>query len=252
MRAEASRLPLVLAIAAVILQISYPLTHGQARHGVTIAIVLVFAAASAAHAVLSCGLARGLSIVLLAVCSGYGVEVLGVHTGFPFGHYSYAATLGPRVFAVPVVIGAAWAMLAWPAAVVARRLASSFVARVAVGAWALATWDLFLDPQMVRDGHWRWRFPSPHLPGVPGVPLTNYVGWLLVSVVISLALQGIARNAGEDRDGRKDAIPTALYLWTYLGSIIAFIAFLDLGGAALWGALGMGVVAVPLVVRLVR
>jgi putative membrane protein len=44
----------------------------------------------------------------------------------------------------------------------------------------------------------------------------------------------------------------ALYLWTYVSSILALSAFLSLSAAALWGALGMGLVAVPLAVALVR
>ena len=46
--------------------------------------------------------------------------------------------------------------------------------------FGLAAWDVFLDPQMVDDGHWRWADPTPGLPGVDGVPLTNFAGWLLV------------------------------------------------------------------------
>ena len=42
----------------------------------------------------------------------------------------------------------------------------------------------------------------------------------------------------------------ALYLWTYGSSVVGLLAFLHLQGAALWGALGMGVVAGPLANRL--
>jgi putative membrane protein len=42
----------------------------------------------------------------------------------------------------------------------------------------------------------------------------------------------------------------ALYLWTYASSVVALLLFLDLQAAALWGALGMGAVAVPLAMRL--
>jgi uncharacterized membrane protein len=247
MRAELRRLPLVLAIAAVALQIAYPLTHGSTRDHITIAIVLVFAAASASHAVLMRGMRAGGAIVALTLVGGFAVEVLGVHTGFPFGRYSYSSTLGPRLFGVPVVMGAAWTMLAWPAALVARRIASSFTARTLVGAWALASWDLFLDPQMVGDGHWRWHHPSPHLPGVATVPLTNYLGWLLPSLAISLVLQGFLRERLHE-----DGAPIALYLWTYVGSTLALLAYLDLEAAAMWGALGMGLIAIPLVLRLAR
>jgi putative membrane protein len=171
--------------------------------------------------------------------------VLGVRTGFPFGTYSYLPTLGPRLFGVPPVIGLAWTMLAWPAALAARHLVEGRSARIVVGAWGLASADLFLDPQQVAAGHWAWRFPSPHLPGVADVPLTNYLGWLAVALVLSMAVQVIA-GTGDD------TVLLGLYVWLYVGWIVALAVFLGLAAAAAWGALGMGLVAVPVAVRLTR
>ena len=42
------------------------------------------------------------------------------------------------------------------------------------------------------------------------------------------------------------------YLWTYYASVLAHAVFLGLPASALWGALGMGLVAVPLTVHMVR
>lgn len=232
----------MLAGATVLGQVAYPLVHGTARDHLTIAVVGLFALASVSHAWVSRGPRVASAVVAVTVGSGFAVELLGVHTGYPFGHYAYAASLGARLWDVPVVIALAWTMFAWPAALVARQLVRSFAARVAVGAWALASWDLFLDPQMVSAGHWRWQSPAPHLPGVDAVPLTNYLGWLLVAALISFALQAILQS-GPDAD---DRWPYALYLWTWASSVLALGAFLDLGAAAVWGGLGMGLVAVPL------
>ena len=145
------------------------------------------------------------------------------------------------MFGVPVVIAFAWPMLAWPAALAARRLCRSFAARVMVGAWALAAWDLFLDPQMVAAGHWTWADPTAHLPGVAAVPLTDYAGWFVVSVAMSLALQSVLRGHAAD-----DWWPLVFYVWTWASSTLALAAFLDLPAAALWGGIAMGAVAVPL------
>jgi uncharacterized membrane protein len=235
-----------LAALTVLAQILYPLVHGSARDRLTVVIVCLFAAATVAHVWGSWG-ARAAGLVLAITAGvGFGAEVVGVHTGFPFGHYAYSGTLGARLWGVPVVVGLAWTMFAWPAALVARRVAAGFAARVVVGAWALASWDLFLDPQMVTAGHWRWRDPSPHLPGVGIVPLTNIAGWLLVGALISAALQGLLRSAPV----ADDRVPIALFAWTYVSSVLALGAFLHLAAAAAWGALGMGLVAVPLAARL--
>lgn len=230
-----------LVLAAVGLQIAYPLTHGVARDRLTIGIVMVVAAASVSHAVLIRGW-RGLSCCVVAAVFGFGADVLGVHTGVPFGDYRYSATLGVQVWGVPLIAALAWAMLAWPAALVARRLAGTTPVRVLVGGWALASWDLFLDPQLVAAGAWRWAGPNPHLPGVPAVALTNYAGWLLVATLISLAVQAILAGA----PAADDRWMVALYVWTYVSSIVGLAVFLHLRAAAFWGAFGMGVVALPL------
>jgi uncharacterized membrane protein len=242
-----SFVPATLAITVVALQIAYPLVHGGVRDHLTVAIVTLFAAAGLAHAWVTRGLRVAVTALGLTAVPGFAAEVLGVHTGFPFGSYAYDGSLGPRWFGVPLVVALAWTMLAWPAAIAARRLVRGFGARMAVGAWALAAGDLFLDPQLVAAGHWTWRHPSPHLPGVATVPLTNYAGWLLVALVLSLGLQLLLR--GPEHDER---VPLALYLWLYVGWIVALAAFLHLGAAAAWGALGMGAVALPLAGRLRR
>lgn len=247
-RVRRSRVPALLAGATVALQIAYPLVHGTARDRLTVTIVVGLAAAGVAHAIATRGVPFGAAVLVGTAGPGVAVEVLGVHTGVPFGTYSYGTTLGPAWFGVPVVVGLAWTMLAWPAAIAARRLASGFATRVLAGAWALASADLFLDPQLVAAGQWTWHDPSPHLPGVASVPLSNYGGWLLVSLLLSLGLQAMldAAPAGPD------AVPVALYLWLYAGWIVALAVFLDLPAAAGWGALGMGTVAVPLALRVLR
>lgn len=229
----------------VLAQICYPLVHGAVRDRLSVLVVLLFTAASITHAA-----RRGVRMACAALLAGAGIgfaaDALGVRTGIPFGRYAYTGTLGVQVLGVPVVVALAWAMFAWPAALVARRLVRGFPARVVVGAWALASWDLFLDPQMVAAHHWRWAAPTPHLPGVHDVPLSNYAGWLLTSALISLVLQVCLRDS-RDVDDRPMFV---LYVWTWLSSTLALAAFLDLGAAAAWGGVGMGLVAVPLLCRL--
>lgn len=232
-----------LAVLAVGLQISYPLLHGELRMRMTVLIVCVFALTCLAHAAVSRGVGRAIAALVTTAGLGFGVEVVGVHTGVPFGDYVYAAGLGPRLAGVPVVVGLGWTMLVWPAAVAARRLVRGRVARVLVGAWALTSADLFLDPQLVAVGAWHWQHPSPHLPGVDTVPLTNLLGWVVAGLVVSAMVQTVA---GDPVDDARDDVAVGLYLWLWAGWVVALSAFLQLPAAAAWGALGMGVVAVPL------
>jgi uncharacterized membrane protein len=231
-----------LVVATVLAQIAYPLTSSGARADLTVVIVLLGAAASVVHAGVTHGARTAVVVAATTIVGGFLIEAVGVHTGVPFGSYRYTSALGGALFGVPLAIGPAWAMLAWPAALAARRLCRTFPARVALGAWALASWDVFLDPQMVAAGNWRWLAPDPHLPGVPAVPLTNYLGWILVAAVMSFVLQHAVKVSNADPH---DGWPLAFYVWTWASSTLALSAFLHLGAAAGWGFVAMGVVALP-------
>lgn len=231
-------LPWALALATIATQIAYPLVEGETLRHVTIASVVLFFLASAVHAVVHQG-ARWAAI-LITVTSGGGLlaEVVGVHTGFPFGDYSYSTTLGAAVWDVPVVVPLAWTMMAYPILLAARRVTRRFA--FALGGIGLAGWDVFLDPQMVRDGHWRWADPSPSLPGVDSVPITNYGGWLVVATLMMGVLDRTL-----SREHVSEAQPATLLFWTYVGSILGNVFWFGTLGVAVAGAVAMGVLVVP-------
>lgn len=225
--------PVAFAVAAVGLQIAYPLVAGDARNALTVVTVLVFAAAGVAHAAIHRGGAFALRLVAAAAGVGLAAELLGVHTGVPFGRYAYAGTLGPTVGGVPLVIPVAWLMMAYPAAVMGRRVAGSAPAAVLVAAFALAAWDLFLDPQMVAAGHWVWEQSGPSL---LGIPVVNHLGWLGTALVMQALIVPAMPPAADD------AVPVALYVWTWVGSVTAHAIWFDLPGSAVTGGLAMGAV----------
>ncbi|MET8279108.1 carotenoid biosynthesis protein [Micromonospora sp. NPDC005174] len=246
----------------VFAQICYPLTTGATRAGLTVATVVLGWLLSVGHALLSRGPRVAAALVAVATGGGFAIEAIGVATGVPFGSYDYSGELGPKLAGVPLIIPLAWTWMAWPAWLAAVRLTGGgttgggttvgrWVGRIALAALGLAAWDLFLDPQMVAEGYWVWRDATPALPGLTGIPVSNYLGWLLFAVLLMSALRPLAGPAVEHTD-RRDHPMVALYLWTYFSSILAHAVFLDLPASALWGAAGMAVTAVPLTVALLR
>ncbi|WP_410810987.1 carotenoid biosynthesis protein [Micromonospora sp. 067-2] len=275
------RISWTLLAVLVLAQICYPLTTGATRAGLTVATVVLGWLLSVGHALLSRGPRAAAALVAVATGGGFAIEAVGVATGVPFGSYDYSGELGPKLAGVPLIIPLAWTWMAWPAWLAAVRLtggtatpagtdggtaptgaasagagnatatAGSWVRRIALAALGLAAWDLFLDPQMVAEGYWTWRNATPALPGLPGIPVSNYLGWLLFAVLLMSVLRPLAGSTAEHTDQR-DYPMIALYLWTYLSSILAHAVFLDLPASALWGAAGMSVTAVPLAVTLLR
>jgi uncharacterized membrane protein len=239
-----------LGLAALVgVQIAYPLVSGDARATLVVATVAIGWLLSVGHALTTRGWRLAVILVVVTTGGGFAVEALGVGTGFPFGAYAYGDALGAKLLGVPLVIALAWTWMAWPAWLVAGKLTGHPLARVGLAGLGLAAWDLFLDPQMVREGYWRWSHPSPALPGVDAVPVGNYLGWLAVA----LAMMGLLAIGTHTRGvGTQDAPMLALYLWTYYSSVLAHAVFLRLPASALWGGLGMGLVAIPLTAKLLR
>jgi uncharacterized membrane protein len=242
------RLPWALLVVLVLVQIAYPLTNGRVRADFTVATVVLGYVLSVSHAFRR---GSGVTLVATATIGGFAVEAIGVATGFPFGHYDYSGQLGPKLLGVPLIIPLAWTWMAWPAWLAALRLTSRKFGQIALAGAGLAAWDLFLDPQMVAEGYWTWRSPTPALPGVPGVPIGNYLGWLGFALLLMTAL-ALAGGARIRQPLPGDAPILALWLWTYASSVLAHAVFLGLPASAAWGGVLMGAVVLPLVPRLVR
>lgn len=255
--------PLALAGATVLVQITYPLLSGRALVAVTIATVLLFCTASLVHAAATAGARTAVLLLLVAGGTGLVAEAVGTATGFPFGAYEYSGSLGWEVLDVPVVIPLAWTMMAWPMLLLGRRLATALlgllgrdgrtsgllgsVLTALLGGLGLASWDLYLDPQMTDAGHWVFAYPEPGLPGVPGIPLTNYAGWALVAVLMVALLHAVVPEQPVD-----ERVPALLLAWTWLGSGLANLAFFGRPEVAAYGLVGMGMFVGPYLLLLRR
>ena len=145
--------------------------------------VYLFLAAGLAVMVLMDGAGdyRSVTVVIaIAAIAGWGSEWLGVHTGFPFGSYTYAAFLGPRLFGVPVAMGAAWASVLVIGWAFTPRYLNPLI-RIAVAALLTTSLDFLVDPvasNVLSD--WTWTVHGRYY----GVPWRNFVAWFLISALL--------------------------------------------------------------------
>ncbi len=239
----ARALPWLLGGAGVLVQIAWVLVPDERRDAATITAVLLLAAAGTTHAWAHRGARWALVLVSTTAGIGLAVEAFGTANGIPFGEYRYGPRLGPMALDVPLLIPLAWCMAAYPMLLLARRLATRRRHVVAIGAWTITAWDVFLDPQMVGEGHWAFADPTPALPGSPGIPLTNYAGWLLTGAVIFWVLDHLPRTQADDR------MPHLLMLWIYLSNVMAAAVFFGRPAVAAWGAVAMGITVIPWALR---
>ena len=121
----------------------------------------------------------------ISFCVGFLVEVLGVHTGMIFGKYWYGATLGTKLFEVPIVIGANWFILVYSAGIIAEKLLSnitaSFYKKIFVAfvtASLMVSLDILIEPIAIKLDFWQWDANI--------VPFQNFVAWFIIAFILSL------------------------------------------------------------------
>ncbi|MFI5781565.1 carotenoid biosynthesis protein [Nocardia sp. NPDC051570] len=246
-----TRSPIVAALLLIAAQICYPLTAGGARDRVTIAVVLLSAATALLHAMPARGPRYALGFLLIVSGLGLIAEIIGTATGFPFGRYDYALDrLGPAVAGVPLLVPLAWTGGLYPVWVVTGLLYRRARLRIPMAAAGAVGWDLFLDPQMVADGQWRWCSNLPGLPGLSQIPWTNYLGWFAVASIMAVLLELLER--GIPARAASPIVPVAVLLWTWLGSTLAHAVLLGLPASAGYGFAGLGVLGIPVVARMSR
>lgn len=161
---------------------------GAARRVLSSVVVIGLAATTKSNTARRWGLRRaGVAAGAIAATTAV-VERVGTRTAVPFGRYEYTGVLRPQIGGVPAIVPLAWFAMAVPAREAAHAALgpqSTPTARVLLGAGALAAWDLFLDPQMVGEGYWRWIGRGVYR----GIPATNFLGWFLTGIGVMLILE---------------------------------------------------------------
>ncbi len=156
--------------------------------------------------------ARFFVFMLVTALAGYFVEVLGVHTGMVFGHYTYGATLGPRLWDVPLMIGVNWLILIYAVGTMIQPLKGNWFIKSVLGALLMVLIDLPLEPVATQLDFWTWT--TAH------APLQNFLGWYVVSLVL---LAGYHRWVS-DRENR-------MAPWVYGTQFVFFVVIYIMGQA---------------------
>jgi putative membrane protein len=203
--------------------------------------VVLGALAALAHASGRIGVRRAALLAVAGAGISLGAELVGTTTGFPFGAYAYTPLLGWRVAGhVPFPIPLSWFYMLYACLALAARLLSAADTGAAKLRWALAagamltTWDIAMDPAMVRTAHWVWRTPGFFY----GMPLTNWIGWLLTGTLIARVMLAIVPPTAIARAVAPSRFPALLYLANGVMPVALCLRY-DLWWGAMLGALGM-------------
>jgi putative membrane protein len=142
------------------------------------------------------GIRRGLRGGLAVLGLGFMVESVGETTGFPFGTYQYTDLLHPKLGTVPVGIMFAWLMIVlasfYTAQLILARIKpdASFARIIGLAVFLILISDLLMEPVAFHvQGYWLWS--DGFMTGYYGVPLTNFVAWVVTGFIMITILSRI-------------------------------------------------------------
>ncbi len=190
--------------------------------------VVFGALAGILHAMGKLGSRTGLTIFGVSFVVSLGSELLGTYTGLPFGVYAYSGLLGYKILdLVPFNIPTSWFFMLYASLAICGRLLRAKDDSTSRWWWALiaglvlTAWDVSMDPAMVKTNHWMWSVPD--LSGAPafqqfigremfyGMPLTNWLGWLLTGILVARLMLAIVPPTTWARAVAPSRFPLVLY-----------------------------------------
>jgi uncharacterized membrane protein len=155
-----------------------PFAQGLAAIGIAGACV---------HAVLFYGWRDAAVLLVICLVTTFAMENIGSLTGFPFGRYHFEVGSDlVHIGVIPIIVGPLWFGMGYFAWIIAGILLGrtgpalngtfETLARPIVAAFVMAQWDAVMDPPGSTIAKaWIWHDGG----GFFGVPLSNYLGWLL-------------------------------------------------------------------------
>lgn len=179
---------IVLWIACTLFSTLLP-THAMAQ-SVSLASLAAMVLFGLVHGARRFGARAILVFFVVAVIISNAYEDLSIVTGFPFGFYTHSPAMGPKLFLVPLIVGPSYfggCYLAWTLANTlfgdpTRAVDRQYIfALPIIAAFIVVGWDLCQDPLGATVGQ-RWIYP--HGGAFFGVPMSNFLGWFLVTWTI--------------------------------------------------------------------
>jgi uncharacterized membrane protein len=167
--------------------------------------------------------------------------------GWVFGPLTYTHKLGFKVFElVPLLIPITWFTVGYLSLLIAEHLlgrdqltTGRIIKLALLAAVIMAAWDLGMDPMMVNKQYWIWKANGYYF----GIPLQNYLGWLVTSFCFYIAYFAISKQWRSAPWGpitrSMTLLPPLAYALMWLSTTIVNFD-LGLTGAGIVGSIAMG------------
>ena len=223
----------------------------------------VFTCFTLLHGSTYAGRKSTIALAVLTVVISFIMEYAGVKTGLIFGEYHYGAVLGPKALdTVPWLIPLSWFMFMYVSSVtVEAAFGGRYAGRAApvlfalLDSAAMTALDVLIDPLWITRGTWTWTgvqlLPAGSV--FYGIPVQNYFGWILTTIIIFVPYRiiffrnGAVANAAASE--RAYYLPCVMYAsivgvgcieaWTVLSNTgVLFVALMTGGVFSIAALLG--------------
>jgi putative membrane protein len=187
----------------------------------------------------------------------WAFEQVGVATGAIYGPYHYTDVLGVKLGHVPLLIPLAWFMMIYPSYVIANLISDDrptgsqgslkhIVWLSFLSAAVMTAWDLVVDPLLSGPNvkAWIWEQGGPYF----GIPIQNYIGWMLTTFTVYLAYRWYERRSSPQPIGTVTTAVVAMPLIAYGSMMIATV----LVGPEALRVIGPFVMGLPLIAAATR
>jgi uncharacterized membrane protein len=173
-------------VFGTIMLVAYLFTHD---YELSIAAEFIFIPFYFYHSITFKGIGYTAKFFPVSYIMAFIIEFIGVHTGVPFGRYAYSNLLGPEIFGVPIAIPLLWSSLLYFSSIAGK-------GRIFISALLMLFLDISFDPRFSRH-LWHWVTPGIYF----GVPLSNFFGWFISSLLIFAVLSIVIKNSGFSING---------------------------------------------------
>jgi putative membrane protein len=211
------------------------------------------------------GVRRALLIFAFGFTISLASELAGTGTGYPFGSYSYSGLLGYKIGGlVPFNIPTSWFFMLYASLAICGRVLTARddgrtkLVWAVVAGFVLTAWDVSMDPAMVKTAHWTWHLaPAGQQTALQrvfvsdifyGMPLSNWLGWLLTGTVVARVMLAFAPPTMWARFVAPTRFPLVLYA---VNGVLPIVICFKYG--MVWAAwLGLLAMGLPLALALAK
>jgi glycosyltransferase involved in cell wall biosynthesis len=118
------------------------------------------------------------------------IELIGLELGVPFGKYTYNTELF-ALLGVPLFIPLAWFVLIKGTYLGVRGVITT--------AFFVLAFDIILELHALKNGLWLWEGVDHNFTSLLPAPVSNYISWFGISIVIVLLIKAFKGDKKPDR-----------------------------------------------------